>query len=97
MSVAAFGDSIMSNVAFKVQPGESLAEKMRRLREEAQASARAHTRVFLRILDELDAIAADISDGGEAYPVGVREAARQLSSDLEGARLNVTSIIERAA
>jgi CRP-like cAMP-binding protein len=88
---------LMSVTALKLKPAdaETLAERMRRLRDEAQANARDHTQAFLQALAQLEAVAADIAEGGEAYSVGVRETARQLAPELEGARLNVTALLGR--
>ena len=82
---------------FKLDDSEHFAEKMLRLRREAQANAREHTAAFIDALTQVEALAAAIAEGGEAYSVGVRETARALAPDLEGARLNVTSILARAA
>jgi hypothetical protein len=87
----------MSITPFKLDDGQQFAQKMMRLRLEAQANAREHTAAFIEALAHLEALAAAIADGGEAYSVGVRETARSLAPDLEGARLNVTSILARAA
>ena len=82
---------------FKLDDSELYAQKMLRLRQEAQANAREHTAIFIDALTQLQALAASIADGGEAYSVGVRETARALAPELEGARLNVASILARAA
>jgi len=74
---------------------EPFAEKVRRLREEAQSYALDHSRVFETAIAELLELAADIAEGGEAYPVGVREEARRLAPELTRARLNVTSLLDR--
>jgi hypothetical protein len=74
---------------------ESIAEKMRRLRAEAQDSARTHAQAFVRALAELELLAEDIAQGGEAYPVGIRQAATRIGPDLAGARLNVTALLGR--
>ena len=87
----------MSVDAFKFENADSIAEKMRRLRSEARAQARDHAQIFARALANLEALAADIAEGGEAYPVGVRETARVLTGELNDARLQVVSILERAA
>jgi hypothetical protein len=73
----------------------SPAERVRMLKAEAQEIARQHSREFIRVLTELETFITDIIDGGEAYPVGVREAARRIGPEIEGARLNVTSILDR--
>jgi len=82
---------------FKLDDSEHFAQKTLRLRHEAQANAREHTAAFIEALTQVEALAAAIAAGGEAYSVGVRETARSLAPDLEGARLNVTSIMGRAA
>ena len=74
---------------------ESLAEQIRRLKAEAESAARDHSAMLLRAIVELEAIAADIVDGGEAYSPGVRETARRLGPELEMARMNVESLLGR--
>jgi hypothetical protein len=85
----------MSVTALKMSNVESIADKMRRLRDEAQGHARLHSQDFVRALEALESLAADIADGGEAYPVGIRQAARNIGPQLAGARLNVTSLLGR--
>jgi hypothetical protein len=90
----------MSVTALKLQTREpaaqeSVADKIKRLRAEAQGYARGHAEDLVQKLVELEALAEDIAAGGEAYPVGIREAARKLSPDLTQARLNVGSILAR--
>ena len=74
---------------------ESIADKIRRLRAEAQGHARSHCQHLVDQLVALEALVDDVAAGGEAYPVGIREAARQLAPDLTQARLNVCSILAR--
>jgi hypothetical protein len=74
---------------------ESVADKIRRLRAEAQGFARSHCEDLVNHLVALEALVDDIAAGGEAYPVGIREAARKLAPDLMQARLNVGSILAR--
>jgi hypothetical protein len=96
-TAGAEGKEKMPIAPFKLDDSEHFAQKMLRLRQEAQANAREHTAAFVNALEHLEALAAAIADGGEAYSVGVRETARALAPDLEGARLNVASIMGRAA
>ncbi|MGH6956438.1 MAG: hypothetical protein ACREEW_07205 [Caulobacteraceae bacterium] len=74
---------------------ESLADKVRRLRDEAQGLARDHAQDFVHAIADLESFAGDIADGGEAYPVGIRQMAKKLLGELQGARLNVTSVLGR--
>ncbi|HUO12530.1 MAG TPA: hypothetical protein VMU37_07215 [Caulobacteraceae bacterium] len=85
----------MSVTALKLPNVESPAEKIRRLREEASQEARNHAKMFERAIQDLELLAADIAEGGEEYPVGVREAARRLCPELTGARLNIGSLLGR--
>jgi hypothetical protein len=78
-----------------VGAAEPIAEKMKRLRAEAQDSARSHAQAFVRALAELESLAEDIANGGEAYPVGIRQAAVRIGPDLAGVRLNVNSLLGR--
>ena len=88
----------MSATVHKLEPAnESFSDKIRRLQEEAQGYALSHARAFEHAIVDLEMLAAEITDGGDAYPVGVREAARRLGKELAGARLNVQSILDRQA
>jgi hypothetical protein len=85
----------MSVTAFKLNNVESIADKMKRLRDEAAGHARVHAQDFVRALEALESLAADIAGGGEPYPVGIRQAAKNLGPQLAGARLNVTALLGR--
>jgi hypothetical protein len=89
----------MSVTPFKLQPREpaleSVADKIRRLQEEAQTFARDHAQTVVDKLVELEALAEEVVAGGDAYPVGIREAMRKLGPELMQARLNVGSILAR--
>ena len=89
----------MSVTAFKLQPREpaleSVADKIRRLQEEAQSFARDHAKTVVDKIVELEALAEEVVAGGDAYPVGIREAMRKLGPELMQARLNVGSILAR--
>jgi hypothetical protein len=89
----------MSVAAFSPRPAErtaeSLSDRIRRLRAEAEGAARDHAEILVRAIAEVEAIAADIADGGEAYAPGIRETARRLSPDLETARLNIEALLGR--
>ncbi|HXQ15820.1 MAG TPA: hypothetical protein VN814_14480, partial [Caulobacteraceae bacterium] len=69
----------MSVTAFKLSGSvETIPDKMKRLRDEAQGYARVHAQDFVRALEALEALAEDIAAGGEAYPVGIRQAAKHI-------------------
>jgi hypothetical protein len=85
----------MSVTAFKLNHVESIADKMKRLRDEAAGHARVHAQDFIRAIEVVEALAEEIAGGGEAYPVGIRQAAKHIGPSLSGTRLNVTSLLGR--
>jgi hypothetical protein len=68
---------------------------MRRLRGEAQVIARDHSLMLEQAVVELEVLARDVAEGGEAYLGGVRETARRLVKDLGTARLQLESLLGR--
>ena len=60
-----------------------LSERIRRLQAEAKNLAREHIRALEAAIIEVERLASEISDGGEAYPAGVRELARRMAEDCE--------------
>lgn len=61
---------------------ETAAQRIRRLQDEARSVARQQIQEFEACLEEVATMAAEIAAGGDAYPVGVRQIAEQLASDL---------------
>lgn len=76
------------------EPG-SPAERVRRLQAEVRALAREHIDLLVSTLGEAGRIAGEIADGGEAYPVGVRELSRRLTEDVAKQSAALTAIIGR--
>jgi hypothetical protein len=74
---------------------ESIAESMRRLRAEAQERAREHSEMLEQAIGELEILATDIAEGGEAYLGAVRETARRIGPELTNARLQLETILGR--
>ena len=85
----------MSVTALKIPAPEPIADKIRRLREEASSQARLHAQMLERALGEAEALAADIAEGGEAYQIGVRETARRLAPELHGVRMKLQALLGR--
>ncbi len=56
--------------------------RMRQLQFEARALGREQLETLARDLSSLASRAAEIANGGEAYPVGARELASRLADDL---------------
>jgi hypothetical protein len=61
---------------------ESAARRIRQLQQEAHDLAREQIEGFAHDLTVLAQRAAEIAEGGEAYPVGARELASRIAEDL---------------
>jgi len=61
---------------------ESGAQRVRRLQTEARILAREQVEILVRDLNALAVRAAEIAEGGDAYPAGARELASRLAADL---------------
>lgn len=78
-------------------PGEpdSPADRIRRLQSEARSLAREHIEMLAAALTDVSRLSAEIADGGEFYPVGIRELARRLTEDAGKQALSLTVIVDR--
>jgi len=76
---------------------ESATQRIRRLQLEAKTLAREQVEAFCDDLVQLAQRAADIAQGGEAYPAGVREMASRLAADLPDRAQGLLAISERMA
>jgi hypothetical protein len=71
---------------------ETVAERVRRLQNEARGLARDHVSSLIAAMADLERLADEIAKGGEVYAPGVREAARQVAEEM-GARAPTLAII----
>ena len=62
---------------------ETVAERVRRLQAEARQLAKDHVRALGVQLMAVEELAAEIAEGGDAYPPGIRDLARRLVEDCE--------------
>jgi hypothetical protein len=76
---------------------EPAAQRVRRLQQEARILAREQVEILARDLNDLAARAAEIADGGDAYPAGVREMASRIAADLPQKTQGLMSIMDRAS
>lgn len=74
----------------------SLAERIGRLQAQAKNLAREHIAALEAAMAEVERLAGEIADGGEAYPVGVREIARRLGADCEASGATIKAIAGRS-
>jgi hypothetical protein len=78
--VVADNDLKSTNTAPKA---ETVAQRVRRLQMEAKQLAKDHIRALNAALVEVEQLAAEIAEGGDAYPPGVRDLARRMVEDCE--------------
>ena len=74
---------------------DSIAQRLRDLRDEARLLAREQVGQLREGLVGTAALAAEIAEGGEAYAVGAREFARRLAENLGQQAAMLTAIVER--
>jgi hypothetical protein len=72
------------------------ADRVRRLQMEARALAVEQVEALEKLLLQASAMAQDIADGGDAYPVGARELAGRLASDLPAKAQTLKAVVSRS-
>jgi hypothetical protein len=73
----------------------ALGERVRRLQAEAEQLAREHIALFTASLAQSEHIAQEIAVGGEAYPPGVRDIARQWAEESHARAQTLEAILKR--
>lgn len=86
---------VANNPAPEAEANEPLTARIRRLQAEARAMAAEHVKMLETSILESAKLAEEISAGGDAYPVGVREMARQMVADSEARLLGLQAIMHR--
>ena len=74
---------------------ETVAQRVKRLQNEAKTLAKDHIRALNQALVDVEQLAAEISEGGDAYPPGVRDLARRLVEDCEMRVQTLEAIVAR--
>ena len=62
---------------------ETVAQRVQRLQTEARQLAKDHVKSLTSAMLELEQLAAEFADGGDAYAPGIRDIARRLAEDLD--------------
>ena len=83
LSVVADNDLHSSAAAPAAAKAETVAERVRRLQAEARQLAKDHVRALSEAIMNAEKMAAEIAEGGDAYPPGVRDLARRFVEDCE--------------
>jgi hypothetical protein len=74
---------------------ETTSDRVKRLQMEARALAVEQVEALEKVLMQASAMADEIAQGGEAYPVGARELAGRLSADLPAKAQTLKAIVSR--
>lgn len=74
---------------------ESVADRVRRLQAESRALAREHVAALLSGLEDAQRLSAEVADGGDAYPIGVRDIARRLADTLRLHRQTMSQLAHK--
>ena len=62
---------------------ETVADRVRRLQAEAKQLAKDHVHALSAAILNAEQIAAEIAEGGDAYPPGIRDLARRFVEDAD--------------
>ena len=88
--------SVVADNDTKVSPkAETVAQRIRRLQNEARLLAKDHIKALSTAMVEVETLAAEIAEGGDAYPPGVRDLARRLVEDCEARVQTLEAIVAR--
>lgn len=77
-------------------PAETVGARVRRLQAEAKGLAREHVKGLSAAICEVERMAAEIAEGGDAYPAGVRDVARRFAEDAEARVQTIEAIMARS-
>lgn len=86
---------VESEVYDLMRAPETTAERVKRLQAEARALALEQVEALEKALTAAAAVAREIADGGDAYPVGARDMAARLASDLPSKAETIRAIVGR--
>ncbi|MFN3582939.1 hypothetical protein [Phenylobacterium sp.] len=75
---------------------ETVAQRVRRLQAEARQLAKDHIKALVAQLVAAQHMAAEIAEGGDAYPVGARDLARRLVEDIDSRVQTLEAVMARA-
>ena len=73
--------AVVSDNELAVAKPETVGQRVRKLQAEARQLAKDHVHALAAAIEAAEQIAAEIAEGGEAYPAGVRDLARRFAED----------------
>jgi hypothetical protein len=74
---------------------ETVAQRVQRLQAEAKQLAKDHVKALTSAMIDLEQLAAEIAEGGDAYSPGVRDIARRLADELDSRVQTLEAIASR--
>jgi hypothetical protein len=87
--------SVVADNDLKSSRTETVAERVRRLQAEAKQLAKDHVHALSAAIMNAEAIAAEIAEGGDAYPPGIRDLARRFVEDADARVQTLEAIAAR--
>jgi len=87
--------SVVANNDLSTPKAETVAQRVRKLQSEARQLAKDHIHAFTAAMTELEHMAAEIAEGGDAYPAGVRDLARRFVDDCDARVQTLEAITAR--
>jgi hypothetical protein len=94
-SLSVVADNGLKTPRTETGRSESVAERVRRLQAEAKQLAKDHVHALSAAILHAEQLAAEIADGGDAYPPGVRDLARRFVEDAEARVQTLEAITAR--
>jgi preprotein translocase subunit SecA len=88
--------SVVANNDVAAKKTETVAERVRALQAEAKQLAKDHIHALTAAMADAERLAAEIAEGGDAYPAGVRDLARRFAEDCEARVQTLEAITARA-
>jgi hypothetical protein len=76
---------------------DTLAKRVQSLRREARQLANEHIDLLIAQMAAMAETAAEIAEGGDAYPPGVRDLARRAAEDCQARAQTLGMIAKRAS
>ena len=86
-----------TQLALVERSAESPAARAKRLMQESHEAAAEHLRYLNDALRQVGSMAAEVAQGGEAYPVGARDLCRRLAEELSQKVMTLEATSRREA
>ena len=87
--------SVVANNDLTTAKPDTVAERVRKLQAEAKQLAKDHIHALTAAIGDAERLAAEIAEGGDAYPAGVRDLARRFAEECEARVQTLEAITAR--